>query len=153
MFSKQEAAQLRKEFWTSFGLYMKPVPSAEGELINWINYRTGEKDIAFKMDTFDKTATISIQLTHKDIELQQIYFEQFVALKKMLKDSLKEDWEWQLHTYDETGKVISRIYKTIQGVNIFKKDDWPALISFFKPRIIALDEFWSSAKYGFEALR
>jgi hypothetical protein len=31
-----------------------------------------------------------------------------------------------------------------------KRDDWPAIISFLKPRIIALDAFWSQAKYGFE---
>ena len=30
MFSKQEASQLRKEFWTAFGQYMKPVLSADG---------------------------------------------------------------------------------------------------------------------------
>ncbi len=45
MFSKQEASQLRKDFWTAFGLYMRPIPSAEGDKINWINYKTGEKDI------------------------------------------------------------------------------------------------------------
>ena len=37
MFSKQEYSQLKKEFWTAFGLYMKPVPFAEGEKNNWIN--------------------------------------------------------------------------------------------------------------------
>ena len=31
MFSKQASSQLKKEFWTAFGLYMKPVPFAEGE--------------------------------------------------------------------------------------------------------------------------
>ena len=50
MFSRQEASQLRKEFWTAFGTYMKPVPSAEGEKVNWLNYKTGEKDVFFKMD-------------------------------------------------------------------------------------------------------
>jgi hypothetical protein len=35
-------------------------------------------------------------------------------------------------------------------VSILQKNDWPALISFFKTRIIALDEFWSSVKYDFE---
>ncbi|RYZ23162.1 MAG: DUF4268 domain-containing protein, partial [Chitinophagaceae bacterium] len=36
---------------------------------------------------------------------------------------------------------------------IFRREDWPELISFFKPRIVALDAFWSEAKYFFEALR
>ena len=153
MFSRQEASKLRQEFWASFGQYMTPVLSADGERINWINYKTGEKDIAFRMNADNKKAIISIELTHADIEIQQIYFEHFAEIKPILHDILGEEWNWQLHTHDEHGKLISRIFTEKQGCSIFKKEDWPGLISFFKPRIIALDEFWSSAKYSFEALR
>jgi hypothetical protein len=153
MFSKQESAQLKKEFWTAFGQYMKPVPSAEGEKINWVNYKTGEKDIFFKMNADNKGATIAIEISHPDLVIQQIYFEQFQQLKSMLESSLQEEWRWSLHTRDETGKIISKIFKTLEDVSVFNKSDWPAIISFFKPRIVALDDFWSAAKYGFEALR
>jgi hypothetical protein len=50
MFSKQETAQLRKEFWTVFGQYMSPILSAAGEKISWINYKTGVKGVQFKME-------------------------------------------------------------------------------------------------------
>jgi hypothetical protein len=66
---------------------------------------------------------------------------------------MDEMWSWKLHDYDEHGRIVSRIYKQESGVSIFQKNDWPVLISFFKPRIIALDEFWSSMKYAFESLR
>jgi hypothetical protein len=81
MYSKQEAAQLRQEFWTAFGQYMSPVLSAEGEKVNWVNYKTGEKDIRFRMSADNKTAEIAIELTHKDAGIQQLYFDQFVELK------------------------------------------------------------------------
>lgn len=153
MYSKQQASQLKQEFWTVFGQYMTPVLSAEGEKINWINYKTGEKDIYFKMQANNKTAFIAIEITHKDAGIQQLYFEQFAELKKIMENVLEEQWTWQLHITSENGKLISRIFKQMESVSIFKKEEWPLLISFFKPRIIALDEFWSSAKYGFEALR
>lgn len=153
MYSKQQASQLKQEFWTVFGQYMTPVLSAEGEKINWINYKTGEKDIYFKMQADNKTAFIAIEITHKDAGIQQLYFEQFAELKKIMENVLEEQWTWQLHITSENGKLISRIFKQMESVSIFKKEEWPLLISFFKPRIIALDEFWSSAKYGFEALR
>jgi hypothetical protein len=153
MYSRQQASQLRQQFWTTFGQYMTPVLSAEGEKINWINYKTGEKDIYFKMQADNKAASIAIEITHKDAGIQQLYFEQFAELKKIIENLIEEEWIWQLHTTNEKGKLISRIYKEINNVNVFKKEEWPLLISFFKPRIIALDEFWSSAKYGFEALR
>jgi hypothetical protein len=153
MYSRQQASQLRQQFWTTFGQYMTPVLSAEGEKINWINYKTGEKDIYFKMQADNKAASIAIEITHKDAGIQQLYFEQFAELKKIIENLIEEEWIWRLHTINEKGKLISRIYKEINNVNVFKKEEWPLLISFFKPRIIALDEFWSSAKYGFEALR
>jgi hypothetical protein len=153
MYSKQEAAQLKQEFWTTLGRYMTPVLSAEGGKINWINYKTGEKHVHFKMNAENKTASIAIELSHHDLGIQQLYFEQFQQLKTMLTASLNEEWEWRLHSTDETGRVTSKIYKELHPVNIFNKEDWPKLISFFKPRIIALDHFWSSGKYGFETLR
>jgi hypothetical protein len=153
MFSKQEASQFRKEFWTAFGQYMKPVPSAEGEKINWINYKTGEKDILFKMEADGKKASIAIEIVHADVEMQQLYYEQFVQLKDIFNRVVGDDWMWSLHTTEDTGKVISKIFTEITGVSIFNKAHWPTLISFFKTHIMALDEFWSNAKYGFESLR
>lgn len=153
MYSKQEASQLRQEFWTTFGQYMNPILSTEGEKVNWVNYKTGEKNISFRMYADNKKASISIVLNHTDKEIQQLYFEQFLEFKNMFDDVAKEEWNWQLHAYDEHGKLISQIFKEKTEVSIFQKQDWLELISFFKPRIIALDEFWSQVKYSFEMLR
>ncbi|MGZ3852046.1 MAG: DUF4268 domain-containing protein [Flavisolibacter sp.] len=153
MYSKQEASLLRQEFWTTFGQYMSPISSAEGEKINWVNYKTGVRNIAFRLQADNKKATIAIELSHKDKEVQQLYFEQFLQFKNLFDTTIDEAWNWQLHYHDEHGKIVSRIYNEKAGISIFQKTDWPELISFFKPRIIALDEFWSSVKYAFESLR
>ncbi|MFD0793760.1 DUF4268 domain-containing protein [Mucilaginibacter litoreus] len=149
MYSKEQASQLRQAFWTAFGQYMGPIPSAEGLKINWINYKTGVKHIYFRMQAETKSAGISIDIAHPDLELQELFFEQFLTYKNILHATLAENWEWQLHTTDEYGKTISRIYKEISSVSIYQQSDWSQLISFFKPRIIALDEFWSDVKYAF----
>jgi hypothetical protein len=150
MYSKEQASQLRQAFWTAFGQYMGPVLSAEGLRTNWVNYKTGVKHIFFRMQADNKVASISIEITHPDKELQQLFFEQFATYKNVFHSTLNEAWEWQLHTTNEYGKTISRIYKEISPVSIYQKEDWPKLISFFKPRIIAMDEFWSDARYAFE---
>ena len=150
MFSKKELAQSRKEFWMIFGQYMSPVLSSEGEKINWINYKTGVKGLQFKMDVVQDVASISIEINHSDTHEQKVIFEKLLQLKHILDNSLKEEWNWHLHTSDESGKLISRIYRERKGINIIYKESWPALISFFKPRMMALDEFWNSVKYSFE---
>jgi hypothetical protein len=152
MYSKQEASKLREEFWTAFGQYMSPVLSAEHVKINWINYKTGIRYINFRFHADNKKARIAIEITHPDPLTREILFDQFLQLKKLLHAQLAEEWTWASSHYNESGKEISVIYTELTHVNIFSKMQWPELISFFKPRIIALDEFWSSAKYAFEAL-
>jgi len=151
MYTREESSRLRQEFWTTFGRYMSPVPSAEGNKINWINYYTGVSDVFFRMNADGLEASIAITIEHRDVALQTLYFEKFSQLKTMLHTELQEVWNWQLHD-EQNNRVISRIYKTLPGVSVFNKEHWPELISFFKPRMMALDRFWENARYGFEGL-
>jgi len=153
MFSKAEASQLRHEFWTAFSRYMSPHLSSEGLKVNWVNYKTGVKHVYFRMRAENRSASIGIEITHPDAGIQELFYEQFKELRNVLNSYLNEEWEWQLHYTDNEGKTISRIYKQINNVSIFNRDSWPQLISFFKPRMLALDEFWNDAKYSFDTLK
>jgi hypothetical protein len=153
MYSKHEAAVLKQEFWTTFGLYMNPVLSSDGEKINWVNYKTGEKYIRFKMHADSRSAFIGIVLIHRDSGVRELYFDQLLEVKNIMESIIPGPWQWLLHSQDENGQPISIVYDEIERVSIYKKEDWPMLISFFKPRIVALDEFWSMVKYSFEALK
>ena len=135
------------------GKYLAPQLSVDGRKANWLNYRTGFKHLYFRMQADHRTASIAIEITHPDAEIQELFFGQFIELKEILHETLGEEWDWALHIRDENGKIISRIYRTLAPVNVFNQDDWPALISFFKPRLIALDEFWSNAQSSFDSLR
>ncbi|RNL51085.1 DUF4268 domain-containing protein [Pedobacter jejuensis] len=152
MYSKDEAAHLRQQFWISFGQYMKPVPSVTGYPVNWINYKTGVKNIFFKMDVTNKSAVISIQLTHQDADIRNLIFNQFEEFKLMFGNAMNEPWDWIENTTDDYGKTISLISASLDGVNIYNQQHWPQLISFFKPRLILLDEFWDNVKPVFEDL-
>jgi hypothetical protein len=150
MYSRAELTKIRTEFWIAFGQYMKPVPNVQGRRINWSNYKTGIKDIYFRLRAERGFASIGIELGHADSELQELFFDQFKALKNLLGGSLQEEWEWKLHQENEWGQTISKIEKTLPGVNVMDREDWPKIISFLKPRIMALDEFWDNVKPGFE---
>lgn len=152
MYTAQESSKIKQSFWTTFGQYMSPILSADGLKVNWVNYKTSVPYISFKMDADNKQAIISILLTHSDIGIQQLYFEQFEQLRKMLELTLKEEWFWKPPTPNEYGKPLSSIYKELNGVSIYRQEDWPMLISFFKERIIGLDEFWNNARYALESL-
>jgi len=153
MYPKLETSRIKQEFWTRFGQYMTPVLSAERERINWVNYKTGERNISFKMEADNRSASIAITLDHLDEQIRDLYFEQLLELKNMLHAVTDQEWNWQRSVRDETGKTVSKVYQTLEGVSIFRQEDWPGIISFLKQRIIALDAFWSQAKYAFESLK
>jgi hypothetical protein len=150
MYSKQESSLIKKNFWTSFGQYMRPLPDANGEPVNWLNYKTGIRHIYFRMDATRQQASIGIEIRHPDIEQQQYYFQKLQQLKSMLEQETGETWKWELHTKDEDGSMVSRIGTHLPEVNVFNKEDWPAIISFLKPRIVALDAFWKMVKDSLE---
>ena len=146
MFSKAEASQVRQQFWTSFGQYMKPVPGAEGTPVNWLNYKTGVKGLYFRMDADKNLAAVSVEVDHPDPGMRRYYFSKLISLKAILEESTAEQWQWEPDAADEHGRLVSRVIVRLSPVNIFNQSDWPRIISFFKPRILALDKFWSVAR-------
>lgn len=146
MYTREEASRIRQSFWTSFGQYMKPVPSASGEKVNWPNYKTGVPHIAFRMQAEKGYATAAIELSYPSTEIREQQFEQFARLRNLLQ----EEWIWEKQVSDKDNHVISRIHARLDGVNVMNASDWPAIISFLKQHIIALDHFWSEVKFGFE---
>lgn len=151
MYTREEISKIKQSFWTAFGSYMKPVQSADGLPVTWLNYKTGINGISFKMDADRDHALIQILLSHKSEDIRESHYNQFLQLKPILETTLGEqDWFWRHEEMDWFGKTTSSINKIIENVNVLRQSDWPEIISFFKPRIIALDEFWSMAKPSFE---
>lgn len=150
MYSKQQASLVRQQFYTSLGLYMAPVLSAEGGKQNWLNYKTGVRHIFIRTDTPSRDASIGLLLTHPDPATRLEQFEQFLVLRPLLQHTDEIRWIWQKEALNQTEQPISRIYAEFKGGSVLNKADWPALISFFKPRLIALDAFWSQVKFQFE---
>ena len=149
MYTRQEASQIRKKFWTSFGQYMRPLAGANGDTINWLNYKTGIRHLYFRMDADTERASVAIELRHTDLSLQQHYFKQLQQVKILLEQETGEEWQWELQRPDEDGNTVSRVSIALDKVNIFDASDWPTIISFLKSRILALDKFWDAVKDGF----
>jgi hypothetical protein len=125
---------------------MSPILSATGEPVNWMNYITGVKHVYFRMDVTVSYARISIELKHPDPVQQKEYYDRLKTVKEILEQETGESWKWEEGILDEDGARISRIEKTLYEVNVLNEDDWPAIISFLKPRLIALDSWWVQVK-------
>jgi len=152
MYSKAEASFITQKFWTSFGIYMSPVPSATFEKVNWVNYKTGIKGIIFKLDAIKNTTSVTVEIFLKDTMLQHQYFEIFNNFAAELQKIGVNKWVFQKDYFQENKGFVSLIAAELKNVNVFKEDDWPTMISFLKQYMLGLDKFWASYKPAFELL-
>lgn len=138
-------SKIKQEFWTAFGQYMAPVLNADGEKINWINYKTGVKHIFIRANADERGATIGIEIRHPDYSRNLEYFNRLLLYKPVLHEQMGEPWQWEATQHDSSAQV-SRIYLQQTNLNLYQQSDWPGIISFLKPRLISLDSFWSQVK-------
>lgn len=150
MYSKEQSSKIRQQFWTKFGLYMKPVPGAAGTAVNWLNYKTGKRHISFHMDAGKHEAIIAIEIKHPVTAERHSCYQQFLSLKTLLENETGFKWQWEMDARPDDTNTISRVSQILSPINIMNENDWPAIIGFLKPRIIALDHFWELVKDGFD---
>ena len=132
MFSKEEAAKIKKEFWTSFG---KSFPR------KWILYDTKIKDFSFKFYADNKKAEVSIDIEMKDELFRNAYYEKIWSLESILEDEIGAFSKDEFYVL-ENGKVISRIWVEKNGVSIFNKQTWPDIFEFFVEKMDAFERLF-----------
>ena len=145
MYSKEESKSLKKEFWTTFGVYMKKYNKLYENKIRWVNYKTTCKDIYFRLDADKKKAYFSIDLQHRDESIRALFYEQFTELKAVITEEFKSKltWEEECETYYGT---FSRIQTEIPNVSIFNKNNWQEMFQFLEQNIVNAHDFWED--YG-----
>ncbi len=132
MFSKQEAQQLKKDFWIAFG---KSFPR------KWLLYDTKIKDFSFKFNADNKKAEVSIDIEMKDELFRNAYYEKIWSLEEMLREEVGDFYKDEFYTL-ENGKVISRIWVSKENVSIFNKDSWQEIFEFFVEKMDGFERFF-----------
>ena len=132
MFSREQAQQLKKEFWTAFG---KAFPR------KWLLYDTKIKDFSFKFYADNKKAEVSIDIEMKDELFRNAYYEKIWSLESILEDEIGAFSKDEFYVL-ENGKVISRIWVEKTGVSIFNKQTWPDIFEFFVEKMDAFERLF-----------
>ncbi|UMB61038.1 DUF4268 domain-containing protein [Lutibacter sp. A80] len=134
MFSKEESARLRKEFWTSFG---KSFPR------KWLLYRTKIKDFGFKFVADKKQALVCLDIESFDRTKNELLFDQVLELKDILTEDYLPDVIFDEVYLLESGKIIHRIYVKYNGdFNIYDKNTWQNVYYFFNEAMHQFEEFY-----------
>ena len=139
MYSKEEAAKLRQDFWTSFG---KSFPR------KWVLYKTGVKPVQFRFYFDTKKAMVCIDIEGNEEERDK-YFNKMLSVRSILNDFLP-DSSFEKHYLLENGKEISRIWLEKQSVSIHDKKTGQATMEFFNENMQRIELFWQGYKDFFK---
>lgn len=126
--------------------------SVRGPKVKWLNYKTGVKDIYFRLSADKRSASVAIEIQHKDAGLRELFYEQFEELQLLIHSTTETEWIWEREYYNEAGVPMCRIWVELEGANIYEKDDWGKIFRFFKKHLVALDEVWGDAIEIFQDL-
>lgn len=132
MFSKQEAQQLRTEFWIAFG---KSFPR------KWILYDTKIKDFSFKFNANPKNAEVSLDIEMKDEFFKNAYYNKIWSLEEMLKEEIGDFNKEEFYTL-ENGKIIAKIWVSKENVSIYRKETWREIFEFFVEKMDGFERFY-----------
>ncbi|AUC80232.1 DUF4268 domain-containing protein [Nonlabens sp. MB-3u-79] len=137
MYSKEEAKNVRQQFWTMFGKRYDR---------KWLLYDTKLKDINLKFSFEDRRALVSIDITHDDTIFRAYYYEKLISLKNIMKEEVSEELIFEENYILESGKTISRVFVMYEGVKIQKQTDWPEVYEFFYTYMDRLESFFREYK-------
>ena len=134
MFSKEEAAQIRKDFWISFG---KSFPR------KWVKYNTQIKGFSFKFVAERKQAMVVLDIEHPDEINNELLFEQLQSLKSILEEEYLPEVIFHEAYQLESGKIIKRLYVNYpQKFSIYNKGTWRECFEFFVENMTQFELFF-----------
>lgn len=137
MFSKEDAKKVREEFWINFGKKYKR---------KWILYDTKIKEIQLKFSFTTEEAQVSLDITAVDEVIRAYYYEKMCSLKNILLTEYLPEAIYEEHYQLPEGKEISRIYTKLDGVNVYRKSDWPQVQDFLNVQMQLLESFFVEYK-------
>ncbi len=132
MFSREESAKMRQEFWTSFG---KSFPR------KWILYQTKIKGLSFKFNFDTKKAMVLMEI-EGSLEHRIKYFEKMQSLQDILERDFLPNVVYAESYELENGKEVSCIFVEKKGVSIHNRETWQEAMLFLNENMSKMEDFW-----------
>lgn len=132
MFSREESAKMRQEFWTSFG---KSFPR------KWILYQTKIKGLSFKFNFDTKKAMVLMEI-EGSLEHRIKYFEKIQSLQDILERDFLSNVVYAESYELDNGKEVSCIFVEKKGVCIHNRETWREAMLFLNENMSKIEDFW-----------
>ncbi|MFA8435723.1 MAG: DUF4268 domain-containing protein [Marinifilaceae bacterium] len=143
MYTKEEAREMRLAFWDGFKRYSK---KSGRKMTSWVLKGTQIREAQLKFDCSEKEARVSLQIDHKFDESRLQVYQRFEKYRPVINDTCGEELIWNPNFYIEGFKEVSLIYYQLDGVSIYRKEQWEQIYAFFVEKMTLLEEAFLDVK-------
>jgi hypothetical protein len=152
MFSKEEAKEIREEFWDQFRRMSAGKRVRKNLPGSWMLSNTGIKALNLRFHVDREVAQVGIDLETRNMDKRIELFEKLESVKNLLEKAMESPMIWELEYIRENGKSVSRIYLELLGVDIYNRDTWSRAHQFMYSNMMKLETFYNEYrdyfKYG-----
>lgn len=139
MLSKEEAKELRLNFWKGFKRYC-----FKNKIDRyWVLTGVKIKSVQLKFFVDNNKALVLFQIDHKnDLRRYEVY-ECFQSYRKLMAASCGEELKWEEDYRGIDNRPVSAIYFELSGVNVNRAEEWEQIYAFFVEKMVLLEEaYW-----------
>ncbi len=139
MLSKEQAQEIRHEFWHKLESKSRRIPGQNGKPIRWMGDHTGVKGLDLRFDLTNGRVIVAIEInTHSEAKDNALW-ERLCQCRPLIEKHFEAQLVWDKEFVREAGNVVKRLYVMTEG-NIYDKEQWPAMIHFMIDNMLRLEE-------------
>ncbi|MCT4590987.1 MAG: DUF4268 domain-containing protein [Carboxylicivirga sp.] len=146
MFSKEEAKEIRQQFWHKLENRTRRIPGQKGKKIKWIFDETNIKGLDLRFDINRERAIVALEINHRSEERRLQLYEKLEACKSIFENEFGGSLTWDyLYTKSE-GRDVCRVYEELSPADMYQQDQWPEVMKFMIDRMIRLEKAFLEVK-------
>lgn len=138
MFSKEQAKELKLEFWKKFGEYCRVHPELADRKKIFILHDTGINHVDLKFDVDRSYVRVVLEVNHKNQDRRLDVYEYVEAFKGILQEDL-ENLNWDFAFIRDNGQEVGRAWVELLNMDFHKKENWAAIFGFMADNMYILE--------------
>ncbi|WP_291861693.1 DUF4268 domain-containing protein, partial [Marinilabilia sp.] len=110
MFNKEEAKELRLEFWQKLSNRTRRLPGQKGRKRLWIAGNTGIKGVDLRFDPSRERIIVALEINIKKEEARLALYEKLEAAKGLFEKQFEGPLIWDFAYTKDNGREVCRVY-------------------------------------------
>lgn len=145
MFTKEEAKELRLEFWRKLENRTRRLPGQKGLPKKWIMDNTGIRGIDLRFDVNREQAVVALEINHRDEDRRLKLYAKLDACKNIFEETYGQPLTWDLTYEKDNGLNVCRVYVSTEA-DIYKQDKWPDVFRFLIDHMMRMEKAFLEVK-------